>query len=78
MEMSGQLHSLAALLPEKEPGTHMLGGWVGPRAGLDVVGKRKSLACAGNRTPVVQPVARREAERTIPASRTEPCLLEKT
>jgi hypothetical protein len=29
---------------------------VGPRARLDAVGKRKSLACAGNQTPAVQPV----------------------
>jgi hypothetical protein len=25
------------------PGTHWIGGWVGPRAGLDDVGKRKFL-----------------------------------
>jgi hypothetical protein len=25
----------------KNPGTHWIGGWVGPRAGLDVVSKRK-------------------------------------
>jgi hypothetical protein len=23
------------LYPQKEPGTHSIGGWVGPRAGLD-------------------------------------------
>jgi hypothetical protein len=33
---------------------------MGPRARLDAVEKRKrSLAPAGNRTPVVQPIARR-------------------
>jgi hypothetical protein len=26
---------------KRAPGTHWIGGWVGPRAGLDVVGKRK-------------------------------------
>jgi hypothetical protein len=42
MEVSGQLHAPATLLPGKEPpGTHWIGGWVGPRAGLDMVEKRK-------------------------------------
>jgi len=26
---------------ERTPGTHQIGGWVGPRAGLDAVTKRK-------------------------------------
>jgi hypothetical protein len=30
-EMIGQLHAPAAL----HPGTHWIGGWLGPRAGLD-------------------------------------------
>jgi hypothetical protein len=31
MEVSGQLHAPAALPPGKEPpGTHWIGGWVGP------------------------------------------------
>jgi hypothetical protein len=38
MEVSGQLHSPAALTPGKEPrGAHWIGGWVGPRTGLDAV-----------------------------------------
>jgi hypothetical protein len=57
MEVSGQLHAPAALTPGKEPpGTHYIGGWVGPRAGFDVVGK-KNLAPAGNQTPAAQPIA---------------------
>jgi hypothetical protein len=28
---------------ERAPGTHLKGGWVGPRAGLDNVEKRKFL-----------------------------------
>jgi hypothetical protein len=28
---------------ERAPGTHWIGGWVGPRAGLDAVQKRKIL-----------------------------------
>jgi hypothetical protein len=34
MRVSGQLHVPAALPPGKRPGTHCIGGWVGPRAGL--------------------------------------------
>jgi hypothetical protein len=37
------------------PGTHWMGGWLGPRACLDVVEKRK-MCPAGIRTPAVQPV----------------------
>jgi hypothetical protein len=44
MEVSGQLHAPAALTPrERAPGTHWIGGWVGPRAVLDAVVKRKIL-----------------------------------
>jgi hypothetical protein len=35
MVVGGQRHALAALPPEKRPGTHYLGGWVGSRANLD-------------------------------------------
>jgi hypothetical protein len=35
MGMGGQLHAPAALPPGKRLGTHSIGGWVGPRAGLD-------------------------------------------
>jgi hypothetical protein len=35
MRVGGQLHALAALPPGKRPGTHCIGGWVGPRTGLD-------------------------------------------
>jgi len=42
MKVSGQLHALAALPPrEGAPGTHWLGGWVGARAVLEAVVKRK-------------------------------------
>jgi hypothetical protein len=32
---------------ERAPGTHWIGGWVGPRAGLDDVEKRKFLTLPG-------------------------------
>jgi hypothetical protein len=35
MGVGGQLHAPAALPQGKRPGTHYIGGWVGPRAGLD-------------------------------------------
>jgi len=42
MEMSGQLHKLAALpLGKEPPHTHCIGVWVGPRAGLHMVARRK-------------------------------------
>jgi hypothetical protein len=40
MEFSGQLHASAALFPGKDPRTHWIEDWVGPRAGLDAVTKR--------------------------------------
>jgi len=41
------------------PGTLWIGGWSGPRAGLDAVAKTKNpaIALTRSRTPVVQPVA---------------------
>jgi hypothetical protein len=42
MEVTGQLHAPVALYPGKEPlGTRLIGGWVGLRAGLDAVARRK-------------------------------------
>jgi hypothetical protein len=43
MRVSGQLHAPAALLREKAPDTHWIGGSVGPRAGMDVMEERKVL-----------------------------------
>jgi hypothetical protein len=64
MELSDQLHALAALpLGEDSPHTHWIWGWVGTRAGLD------SLASAGNRIPVSQPYW-----QTYPDSWKLPCI----
>ena len=41
MEVGGQRHAPAALPPVKRPGTHCIGGGVGPRAGLDGCGKSR-------------------------------------
>jgi hypothetical protein len=50
---------------ERVPGTHWIGGWIGPRSGLDTVEKTKSFT-AGNRTSAVQSVARRYTDCAIP------------
>jgi len=45
---------------ERAPGTHRIGGWVGPRVGMDMGGtERKNLfpVPAEDRTSGVQPVA---------------------
>jgi len=58
MEVSGQLHALAALPPGESPGTHYIGGWVGPRAGLDAVARRieiPSLQLPGIEPPSFNP-----------------------
>jgi hypothetical protein len=44
MGVCGQLHAPNALPPGKDSrGTHSVWGWMGPRAGLDAMGKRKIL-----------------------------------
>jgi hypothetical protein len=38
MKVSGELHGPAGLHPgDTAPGTHLTGGWVDPRAGMDVI-----------------------------------------
>jgi len=47
MEVSGQLHGQAALPQRKEPPLPIgEGGWMGPRAGLEAVAKRKITSLA--------------------------------
>ena len=41
MGVGGQRHGPAALYPRERPGTHCIGGWVGPSAGLDGRGKSR-------------------------------------
>jgi hypothetical protein len=57
MQVSGQLHAPAALPQRKAPDTHSIRGWVGPRAVLDAVVKRKVPSPrqeSNSRTPIVQ------------------------
>jgi hypothetical protein len=41
MGVGGQIHAPVALPPGNRPGTHCMGGWVGPRDGLDWCGKSR-------------------------------------
>jgi hypothetical protein len=49
MALYKNIYNLQRFLPpEKEPpGTHWIGGWVGPRTGLDFVEKRNVLPLPG-------------------------------
>jgi hypothetical protein len=53
---------------EIAPGTHWIGGWLGLRAGLDAVKKKKYLDSVGNRTPALQFVARFSTDRAVQVS----------
>jgi len=37
----GQRHASAPIYRRERPGTHFIGGWVDPRAGLDKCGKSR-------------------------------------
>jgi hypothetical protein len=71
MEVSGQLHASVALPPrERAPGTHWIGGWMGPRAGLDTVSKRKTPSSCRESNPdhpIGQSIASRYTDRAIRA-----------
>jgi hypothetical protein len=44
MEVSGQLNTLGRFIPgERAPGAPWIGGWVGPKTGLDDVERKKIL-----------------------------------
>jgi hypothetical protein len=58
MEMSGQIHSSAALFSEERaPGTHWIGGLVGPITGLADAESRKILPLPSSPYPVTIPTA---------------------
>jgi hypothetical protein len=49
MEVSDQLHASAASPPgERDPGTHWIGVWVGPRDDTEAVEKKKIFRLPGN------------------------------
>jgi hypothetical protein len=63
MEVSGQIHAPGLFTPkERAPSTHWIVSWVGPRAVLEAVVKRKTPSHrreSNPRTPIVQPIAQR-------------------
>jgi len=64
MRVGGQRHAPAALPSVKRPGTHCIGGWVGPRVGVDGCGKSRPPPGFDPRT--VQPVASRYNRLSYP------------
>jgi hypothetical protein len=61
---------------ERAPGSHWIGGWVGPRAVLDAVVKRKipsSCRESNLRIPILQPVAQRYTDWAITAHKQTGC-----
>jgi hypothetical protein len=56
MEISSQLHALAALPQGKAHSNLWIESWVGPRTLLDVVAKRETCAPAGNQTATIRSV----------------------
>jgi hypothetical protein len=47
MDVSGQLHAPASLLPWENPGRHYVGDLLGPRTGLDDMEEGKILPLPG-------------------------------
>ena len=59
MEVSGQLYDPAALSMGKNPGTHRMGGHLGPRSALDILEKRNDIFSTPKFEPqTVQSVAK--------------------
>jgi hypothetical protein len=54
MGVGGQRHAPDALPPGKRPCAHCVGGWVGPRAGLDGCGKSMSYKYVNLCTGILQ------------------------
>ena len=73
MGVGGQRHAPAALPLGKRPSTHCIGGWVGPRAGLD--GLRKISPPPGFDPWTVQPLASRYTDYANLAHAMLPSLL---
>ena len=51
--VGSQRQAPAGLTPGKRPGTHCIGGWVGPRAGLDGCGKSRPTGIRSPDRPAV-------------------------
>jgi hypothetical protein len=70
MVVIGQLHAPGGLPAGRVPGTRWIGGWVGTRAVLDAVVKRKipsSRRESDPKTPIIHLVAQRYTDWAITA-----------
>lgn len=67
MKVSGYLHASVTLSGGKDTGTYWVGGWVGPRAILDIL-EKDSRAITGIRTPD------HPAHDPVPILTTVPCI----
>ena len=67
MGVGGQRHA-PATLPLEISGTHCIGGWVGPKVGLDMCGKSPPPP-TGFDPRTVQPVASRYPDYAVPSLR---------
>jgi hypothetical protein len=66
MEVSSQLHALTTLLLEKDPKTHVTGGWVSPGASVDGFRDEQILPVPGFQTQTDQPTTSPYNHCTIP------------
>jgi hypothetical protein len=71
MELRDHLHAPSRFTPvERDAGTHWIGGWVDPTAGLETVSKRKTLSPCWDLNPdypIVQTVVSRYTDWAIQA-----------
>jgi hypothetical protein len=56
MEISSKSHVPAKLTPGSNHGTHLSGGWVGPREGLVMFGDEKIFIQPGFEIRVLHPI----------------------
>ena len=67
MAMGCQSHAPAVLPPERVPGTHGVGAWIGPQSRSGWIWRRENLLSTPGFEPrTVQPVANRYTDLAIP------------
>jgi hypothetical protein len=70
MKLPVEFSSISITLRERAPGTHSI-GWVGPRTGVDDVGRKKILPLPGLELRPLGRRASRYTECAIPALQLE-------
>jgi hypothetical protein len=51
MKVSGQAHTPATSVPEKNPSANLIEGWMGPRVCVDILEKGKLCCCCQELNP---------------------------